>query len=229
MLRVRDLAKTFTLHTQGGARLPVLADVSFEVAAGECLALVGPSGAGKSTLLRTLYGNYRLQQGSITIRHQQEWLELGDASPQQILAMRRLSVGHVSQFLHVIPRVPAIELVAEPLRARGMAAAIARDHAADWLARLNLPRRLWQLPPATFSGGEQQRINIARSMIAGHPILLLDEPTASLDAENRQVVMELINAARSSGTALIGIFHDADVRSAVCTRSHTVEPIRGQP
>jgi alpha-D-ribose 1-methylphosphonate 5-triphosphate synthase subunit PhnL len=188
--------------------------------------LAGPSGAGKSTLLRTLYGNYRLQQGSVAIRHDGDWVNLADASPQTILAMRRRTVGYVSQFLRVIPRVATIDLVAEPLRARGIKAAEAHEQAADWLGRLNLPARLWHLPPATFSGGEQQRVNIARSMIAGHPLLLLDEPTASLDAENRRVVVDLMNRAREAGAALVGIFHDADVRAAVGTRSYAVEPLR---
>jgi alpha-D-ribose 1-methylphosphonate 5-triphosphate synthase subunit PhnL len=226
MIRVRSLAKTFTLHQQGGARLPVLAGVDFQVAAGECLVLHGPSGAGKSTLLRTLYGNYRLQSGSVAIRHQGSFLELGQATPQQILAMRHETVGYVSQFLRVIPRVGAVDVVAEPLLARGISPAEARDRAEEWLARMGLPTRLWHLPPATFSGGEQQRVNIARSMIAEYPVLLLDEPTASLDAENRRIVVDLMIRARSCGAALVGIFHDADVRSAIATRSYEVMPIQ---
>jgi alpha-D-ribose 1-methylphosphonate 5-triphosphate synthase subunit PhnL len=226
MLRVRNLAKTFTLHPQGGIRLPVLGGVNFEVASGECLVLAGPSGAGKSTLLRTLYGNYRLQEGSVAIRHGDTMVELGNASPQSILSLRRATVGYVSQFLRVIPRVATLDLVAEPLRLRGVTAAEANERAAEWLARLGLPARLWHLPPATFSGGEQQRVNIARSMIAEYPLLLLDEPTASLDADNRRIVVDLMNRARDAGAALVGIFHDADVRAAVGTRSYAVEPLR---
>lgn len=226
MIRVRGLAKTFTLHQQGGVRLPVLADVSFEVAAGECLVLGGPSGAGKSTLLRTLYGNYRLQTGSVAIRHDGRFIELGGASAQQVLDLRRRTVGYVSQFLRVIPRVAALDVVAEPLLARGMDAAQARAQAGAWLARMNLPERLWHLPPATFSGGEQQRVNIARSLIVDYPVLLLDEPTASLDAANRRLVVDLMMRARAAGAALVGIFHDAEVRDAVGTRSYSVEPLR---
>jgi len=226
MVRVRGLAKTFTLHQQGGVRLPVLADVSFDVAAGECLVLNGPSGAGKSTLLRTLYGNYRLQTGSVTIRHDGKFLELGGATPQQVLDMRRRTVGYVSQFLRVIPRVATLDVVADPLIARGMDATSARERAGEWLARMNLPERLWHLPPATFSGGEQQRVNIARSMIVDYPVLLLDEPTASLDADNRRLVVDLVVRARENGAALVGIFHDAEVREAVATRGYSVEPLR---
>lgn len=226
MIRVRGLAKTFTLHQQGGVRLPVLADVSFEVAAGECLVLGGPSGAGKSTLLRTLYGNYRLQTGSVAIRHDGQFIELGGASAQQVLDLRRRTVGYVSQFLRVIPRVAALDVVAEPLVARGVTLADARARAGEWLGRMNLPERLWQLPPATFSGGEQQRVNIARSLIVDYPVLLLDEPTASLDAANRRLVVDLMVRARTAGAALVGIFHDAEVRDAVGTRSYSVEPLR---
>ncbi|HEX8988209.1 MAG TPA: phosphonate C-P lyase system protein PhnL [Rhodocyclaceae bacterium] len=226
MIRVRGLGKTFILHQQGGVRLPVLADVSFDVAAGECLVLAGPSGAGKSTLLRTLYGNYRLQSGSVAIRHDGHFVDLGSASAQAVLDLRRRTVGYVSQFLRVIPRVPALDVVAEPLLARGVNPAQARAEAGEWLARMNLPERLWHLPPATFSGGEQQRVNIARSLIVSYPVLLLDEPTASLDAANRRLVVDLMVRARENGAALVGIFHDAEVREAVGTRNYSVEPMR---
>lgn len=220
MIEVRQLAKTFTLHTQGGVELPVLGGIDFDVSRGECLVLHAPSGAGKSTLLRTLYANYRLQQGAVRVMHDGCWLELGRASPQDLLSMRERTVGFVSQFLRVIPRVPALDLVAEPLRKLGWTADDARARAAHLLTRLRLPERLWHLPPATFSGGEQQRVNIARSLAVDYPIVLLDEPTASLDARNRDVVIDLIDEARNRGAALVGIFHDADVRAAVGTRQY---------
>jgi alpha-D-ribose 1-methylphosphonate 5-triphosphate synthase subunit PhnL len=225
MIRVSGVCKTFTLHQQGGARLAVLAGVSFEVAAGECLVLHAPSGAGKSTLLRILYGNYRLQQGSVAIRHRGDFVEIGAASAQDILMLRRQTVGFVSQFLRVIPRVSTIDVVAEPLLVNGIEREAARARAVQWLERIRLPPRLWHLPPATFSGGEQQRVNIARSMIAEYPVLLLDEPTASLDADNRRIVIDLIQHARQRGAALIGIFHDADVRAAVGTRTYELTPL----
>ncbi len=224
MIQVRGLEKTFCLHNQGGARLPVLNEVSFEAGAGECLVLAGPSGAGKSTLLRCLYGNYLASRGSIRIRHDQQWVELTQASEQTILQLRREVIGYVSQFLRVIPRVSTLDVVAEPLRQGGMDAEAAREQAAGLLQRLNVPRRLFSLPPATFSGGEQQRVNIARGLIGGHPVLLLDEPTASLDAENRAVVVELIREALAAGRCLIGIFHDEAVRDLVATRTLTIQP-----
>jgi alpha-D-ribose 1-methylphosphonate 5-triphosphate synthase subunit PhnL len=223
MIRAESLSKTFTLHLQGGTRLPVLQDISLSVDAGECVILGGPSGVGKSTLLRLLYGNYRPSGGRVVLRQGGDWIDLAKSEPREILDLRRRTVGYVSQFLRVIPRVPAIDLVAEPLAAIGIETHAARDRAAELLARLDIPERLWSLPPATFSGGEQQRINIARGLIAEHPILLLDEPTAALDAENRGKVMQLIRQATARGAALVGIFHDAEVRDAVGTRIFTLE------
>jgi alpha-D-ribose 1-methylphosphonate 5-triphosphate synthase subunit PhnL len=241
MLRALGISKTFTLHAQGGVQIPALEHVDLEVARGECVVLVGPSGAGKSSLLRCLYGNYLASAGAIHVRQHlpgataghdaaspgasPPCLELTHASPHQVIALRRHMLGYVSQFLHVIPRIATLALVAEPLVLRGVAAADAQARAADLLARLQVPRRLWTLPPATFSGGEQQRVNIARGLIAAHPILLLDEPTASLDAENRDVVAELIVQARERGAAIVGIFHDEHTRNRVATRRLELKPV----
>ncbi|MEN7431553.1 phosphonate C-P lyase system protein PhnL [Chromobacterium sp. TRC.1.1.SA] len=218
LIDAQKLSKTFTLHQQGGLRLPVLTEVSLQAAAGECVALAGPSGAGKSTLLKALYANYLVESGRIGVFHQGEWVDMARALPHQIAAVRRHTLGYVSQFLRVIPRVSALDIVAEPLREWGATDAEARLVAGEWLARLNIAERLWSLPPATFSGGEQQRVNIARGMIAPRPILLLDEPTASLDAANRDVVVQLMREALARGAALIGIFHDAPTRDAIATR-----------
>lgn len=226
LLEARGLAKTFTLHGRGGVQLPVFAGVDLQLDAGECLALTGRSGSGKSSLLRCLYGNYAPSAGQVTVRHDGAWVELGGAAPRDVLAVRRTTLGYVSQFLRVIPRVPALDVVAQPLRQLGVAADEARQRAAEWLARLNLAERLWHLPPATFSGGEQQRVNIARGLIAGHPVLLLDEPTASLDAANRAVVVELIREACARGAAVAGIFHDEEVRDAVASRRLDIETCR---
>lgn len=226
VLETTDLSKIFTLHARGGVALPVFSGISMSVQAGECLALTGHSGSGKSSLLRCLYGNYGASSGEVRIRHQQRWVSLSSAAPREVLDVRRQTLGYVSQFLRVIPRVSALDIVAEPLRRNGVAADEAREQASRWLTRLNLPERLWHLPPATFSGGEQQRVNIAHGLIANHPVLLLDEPTASLDADNRRVVVELIHAARARGAALVGIFHDDEVREAVASRCLDVESYR---
>lgn len=217
MIRTEALSKSFTLHLRDGVRLPVLRDIDFEVAAGNCFVLTGPSGVGKSSLLRCLYGNYLADGGHIRVRHDGDLVDLVTADPWQILALRERTIGYVSQFLRVIPRVSTLELVMEPLTAFGVDADEARGRAGDLLHRLNIEERLWAIPPATFSGGEQQRVNVARSLVAPYPILLLDEPTASLDAENRDVVVALIHEACSAGTAVVGIFHDGLVREAVAS------------
>jgi alpha-D-ribose 1-methylphosphonate 5-triphosphate synthase subunit PhnL len=226
VLETRALAKTFTLHGRGGLQLPVFSGIDLSVQPGECLALTGHSGSGKSSLLRCLYGNYGASSGEVRIRHEGEWVSLSDAAPREVYDVRRRTLGYVSQFLRVIPRVSTLDIVADPLRRLGVGADEARSRAAQWLTRLNLQAHLWHLPPATFSGGEQQRVNIAHGMIADSPVLLLDEPTASLDADNRRVVVELIQAARAKGSAIVGIFHDDEVRDAVATRCLDVEHFR---
>ena len=215
---VSDVAKSFTMHLRDGIKLPVVDGVSFSIRAGECTVLGGPSGAGKSSILKMLYGNYAVDEGQIIVKHDDGLIDLATASPRTVLAIRRQTIGYVSQFLRTVPRVSALDVVAEPLVERGEDREIARGKARALLAQLNLPEKLWALPPATFSGGEQQRVNIARGFITEHPILLLDEPTASLDATNRDVVIELIAAKKAAGVALLGIFHDHDVREAVADR-----------
>ena len=214
MIEVTDLGKRFVLHNQGGAVIEVMAGAHLRVARGECVALTGTSGAGKSTLMRMIHGNYRASEGRILVAG----LDVARAAPREIIALRRERLGHVSQFLRVVPRVPAREVVAEPLLALGVArdAAIARAEAL--MARLNIPQALWALSPTTFSGGEQQRVNIARGFVHAFPVLLLDEPTASLDPENRAEVLSLIAEAKVRGAAILGIFHDGAARAQVCDR-----------
>lgn len=225
-LSAQALCKTFTLHVQGGVSIPVFNDLSFEAHAGRCVALAGPSGAGKSTLLRSLYGNYLPDSGHIRLWHRKDWVDLTQAQARTILEIRRETLGHVSQFLRAVPRVSALDVVAEPLLALGVDEESARRRAAELLARLNLPERLWNLAPATFSGGEQQRVNVARGFAPNYPILLLDEPTASLDAKNRRVVVDLIAEAKAHGAALVGIFHDQEVRDAVADDVFEVESFK---
>ena len=223
MLRIDNLAKTFLLHNQGAKKLPVFQNISFQVKAGECLVLTGASGTGKSTLLRAIYANYLVQSGTINIRHENKWVDLASASPHEVLDIRKKTLGYVSQFLRVIPRISTIDLVCEPLIVQGKLIKPAKAQAKKLLNKLSIPKSLWDLPPATFSGGEQQRVNIARTLIQDYPILLLDEPTASLDEKNRDAVIELINEARNRGTAIVGIFHDTYVRESVGTKMFNVE------
>jgi len=224
MLQTVDLSKTFTLHLRGGLRMPVLTGIDLAVSAGECVVLAGPSGAGKSTLLRSLYGNYRAASGQILVRHGGAMVDIATADPRTILAVRHETLGYVSQFLRVVPRVSALDVAAEPLLIRGVTPQAARDQARAMLLRLNIPARLHAIPPATFSGGEQQRVNLARGFIAAHPVLLLDEPTASLDADNRAVVVAMVAEAKARGSAIVAICHDADVRDAIADRLFTVAP-----
>ena len=214
MIRVSGLSKDFTLHTQGGTVIPVMRGAALTVAPGECVGLTGASGAGKSTLMRMIWGNYLAGAGSIRVAG----IEVVGADPRVIVGLRRATLGYVSQFLRVVPRVPTLEVVAEPLLALNHPADAARERAAELLARLNIPQRLWGLSPTTFSGGEQQRVNIARGFAHAWPVLLLDEPTASLDAGNRAVVLGLIEEAKRRGTAILGIFHDEAARARVCDR-----------
>jgi len=224
-LRTEGLAKSFTLHLQGGARIPVLQGVDLAVRAGECVALAGPSGAGKSTLMRCLYGNYGAGSGHIRLATPEGEVDIAEADARTLRALRRDVIGYVSQFLRVIPRVPSLDIVAEPLIARGVAREAAQAQARALLSRLNMPEKLHGLPPATFSGGEQQRVNLARGFAPHYPVLLLDEPTASLDAANREIVIALIAEAKARGSAIVGIFHDSEVRERVADRQFEVKPL----
>ena len=225
MLQAQGLQKSFTLHLQGGIAMAVLRNVDITLRAGECVALAGPSGAGKSTLMRCLYGNYGCDGGSIHLRHHGAMVDIAAADARQMREVRRDTLGYVSQFLRVIPRVPSLDIVAEPMCARGVPLEEARARAAALLTRLNMPPSLHGLPPATFSGGEQQRVNLARGFAAAHPVLLIDEPTASLDAANAAVVIALIEEAKAAGQAIIGIFHDLPVRERVADRLLHIEPV----
>src|SRR6202000_671160 len=218
MIDITNAQKSFVMHLQGGIELPVVRGVSFQVNPGECVVLSGPSGAGKSSILKMIFGNYRCDSGRIGIRHQGSVIDLATAEPRQVLSVRRSTIGYVSQFLRAVPRVPTIDVRAEPRIANGVARTEARERAGQLLRRLNIPDRLWPLPPSTFSGGEQQRVNIARGFISDLPILLLDEPTASLDAANRAVVVDMIDEKKSAAVAMVAIVHDDEIRHLIADR-----------
>lgn len=218
MIRIENATKSFTLHNQGGAVIPVMAGASLDIRPGECVALTGSSGSGKSTLMRMIYGNYLANSGRILVGD----LDVASASPREVLELRRHVLGYVSQFLRVVPRVPTVDVVAEPLLRVGTSPEKARARAEELLERLNIPETLWRLSPLTFSGGEQQRVNIARGFAHPYPALLLDEPTASLDGGNRAVVLSLIREAKARGAAVLGIFHDEAAREEICDREINV-------
>lgn len=218
MLKAEEINKTFILHLQRGKKIKVLQNLNLQVKKGECLILDGPSGVGKSTILKILYGNYKPDHGEIWVYHQNKWLDLIQIRPWELLEVRKYTIGYVSQSLHIIPRIPAIEIVQEPLCQLGFSKEVSSQRAESLLLRLNIPRLLWTVSPTTFSGGEKQRINLARCFIFEFPILLLDEPTAGLDEINRGVVVELIREAKARGAAIIGVFHDREVQEAIGDR-----------
>jgi alpha-D-ribose 1-methylphosphonate 5-triphosphate synthase subunit PhnL len=219
MIDISSAAKTFTMHLQNGVRLPVVSGVSMQVNAGECVVLAGPSGAGKSSILKMIFGNYRCDYGRIAVRHDGTVVDIAGAQPRDILRVRRQTIGYVSQFLRAVPRVATLDVVAEPLIANGVLREEARMRAGSLLHRLNIAERLWTLPPSTFSGGEQQRVNIARGFISDMPILLLDEPTASLDGVNRKIVVDLIGEKKERNVAMVAIVHDDEVRNLIADRT----------
>lgn len=224
ILDVQGLAKQFSLHAQNET-VPSCSHVSLAAFPGQLAALTGPTGAGKSSVLKCIYRTYLPQTGSIHFRRSDgEIVDLARVSEQDMLQLRRSELGFVTQFLHCVPRRPAEEVVAEPLILRGMALADALTHARELLRRLNVPERLWRLPPATFSGGEKQRVNLARGLIAKPRLLLLDEPTASLDKHTTAQVIELLREFKAAGVAMIAIFHDPELVTALADTEYRLTP-----
>ncbi len=221
MIQIKNLNKSFQLYNQNYTNINVFKNINFRVNKGEVVALTGNSGTGKSTLLKLIYGSYVISKGDVLISD----INIRKSSPRDILTLRKNKLGYVSQFLRVVPRVPTIDVVIEPLLEIGCEKKIALKKAQEILERLNIPKNLWNLSPLTFSGGEQQRVNIARGFIHNYPYLLLDEPTASLDQNNKNVVLDLIEKAKLNGSAIIGIFHDETARNKVATREVNLEKL----
>ncbi|TBL70527.1 phosphonate C-P lyase system protein PhnL [Paenibacillus thalictri] len=216
MLKVQSLAKTFELSMTGQMKIRPFRDLSFEVGRGQFLGIAGPSGIGKSSILKCVYRTYLPTAGSILYDSELYGeLDLAQATERQIVHLRRAEISYVTQFLKVIPRIPALDVVAERLLLRGATMEEARVQAQDMLQRLNIPQDLWSAFPATFSGGEQQRVNLARALIARPRLLILDEPTASLDHDTTLKVLQLLNEMKEQGTTMIGVFHDWDVMGRV--------------
>jgi alpha-D-ribose 1-methylphosphonate 5-triphosphate synthase subunit PhnL len=211
MLRVKDLGKTFTIHIREGLVIHSFAGVSFETRAGSLLALTGPSGIGKSSLLKCIYRSYLPSSGQILYTTERgNTVDLAAASDREILELRRTEIAYVSQFFSVMPRVPALETLMEPLLIRGVSRNEAAGRAKEMLTRAGLGKNLWGIDPATFSGGEKQRLNILRAIIRKPRLLLLDEPTASLDRAYKERIMEMILTLKKGGAAMVGVFHDRD-------------------
>ncbi|MEM1395051.1 MAG: phosphonate C-P lyase system protein PhnL [Cyanobacteria bacterium P01_H01_bin.150] len=223
ILQVRELTKNFTLHEQN-KNLPGVERISFTVSSGKLTALTGPSGAGKSSLLKCIYRTYLTQTGEIYYSTKAgNWLNLATASEYEILHLRRSEISFVTQFLHCLPRQSTLDVVAKPLFDLGCDRTEARDRAATLLQKMQLPERLWKISPATFSGGEKQRVNLARGMVLCPRLLLLDEPTASLDADTSKLVVELIQSIKQMGTGILAVFHDPELIAELADNVVTVK------
>jgi alpha-D-ribose 1-methylphosphonate 5-triphosphate synthase subunit PhnL len=226
MLVVKNLSKQFIMHIRGGARISSFSGVSFEARQGSLLALTGPSGIGKSSLLKCIYRTYLPSSGQILYRSADGGeIDLAVAGDWDILNLRRTEIGYVSQFFHVMPRIPAREILMEPLVTRGVSREEAREQAEVMLSKVGLEKSLWEMYPSTFSGGEKQRLNILHAVITKPRLLLLDEPTASLDQGYKEKVMEMILALKAEGAAMIGVFHDRD--ALLCLSDSRYDLYRG--
>ena len=225
-LEVKNLDKTFTVHTQGSIEVKGFENINFQVKNGEFLSLFGPSGAGKSSILKTLFRTYTTTRGNILFtKDDRSKIDIASATESEILELRKSELGYVSQFLQVLPRISAVDVVAEQLIFKGESEAVSREKAKEMLDYLSIREELFDLSPLTFSGGEQQRVNIAKGIIAPKSLLLLDEPTASLDKTNTMKVVEKLKELKAQGVAMVGIFHDLDAMEMISDSIYKLERV----
>jgi alpha-D-ribose 1-methylphosphonate 5-triphosphate synthase subunit PhnL len=224
ILKINGFAKHFTLHEQG-KQIPSSHNVNLEVYAGELTALIGPTGAGKSSVLKGIYRTYLPSAGEILYcdRHG-ELVDLAQVDEYRMLQLRHEEIGFVTQFLFCLPRQSTLDVVAHPLVVRGESRESGRNKAAEMLAALNLPERLWSISPATFSGGEKQRVNLARGLVPKPRLLLLDEPTASLDPVTAERVIGIIEGIKQEGVAMLAIFHHPELTQRLGDRVVELTP-----
>lgn len=216
LIMVDNLEKTFTLHHSQGKQITGCKDISFSINHGEFMGITGKSGAGKSTILKSLYRTYKPTSGRMVYNSTQFGpIDLVSASDREILSIRKNEIGYVSQFLNVMPRVTAIDVVLEAIIEMGSDGVRAREQAKDMLAHFKLPETLWDSYPRTFSGGEKLRLNLAQAMVKRPKLLLLDEPTASLDQKSKEAVKDMMIELKQGGTSMIGIFHDLEFMETV--------------
>ena len=223
ILTVNGLSKNFILHMLGREVLYGCDNISFSLKGGEFMGIAGPSGAGKSTIIKCIYRTYLPSAGHIFYRTTEgEEIDLVAAGEREVLQLRHSEISYVSQFLKVIPRISAANILTEELRQRGWSIGKAKDRAYEFLEMMNIAPELWDAFPSTFSGGEQQRINLARALITEPRLLLLDEPTASLDSETKKIVVQALMALKQKGTSIIGIFHDLESMNRLVDRVFTM-------
>ncbi|WP_326907940.1 phosphonate C-P lyase system protein PhnL [Sedimentibacter sp. MB31-C6] len=216
MLKVNKLTKEFKMHIRDGLVIEGFNDVTFTAHEGKLLAITGASGIGKSTLIKCIYRTYRPTQGSVIYtKSDGTEVNLAKADDQTILKLRKSEIGYISQFLNVIPRVSALDILTSRLSSKLFIETEARRMAEYYLTKVGISKTLWNMYPSTFSGGEKQRLNILLALAAKPKLLLLDEPTASLDINSKEIIFELISDAKKSGTIMIGVFHDKDAIKAL--------------
>jgi len=228
ILTIDGLTKRFEMHVIDGREVAGLEDVTFDVRDGEFLAVVGESGSGKSSLLKCIHRTYEPTSGTVEYRKGEQTVDLATCDERTVLALRGAEIGYASQFLHEIPRVPAVDVVARPLREQGKSPETAREIARDLLETLQLPEELFEAYPATFSGGERQRVNLARAIAPRPRLLLLDEPTSALDPETREHALDLLESYLDSGTTVVGVFHNRDVVERIADRVVEMDDARVQ-
>jgi len=226
-LEVKNLKKIFHVHTQGGIEVTGFNDINFELKKGEFLSLFGPSGAGKSSVLKTLFRTYTTSGGSIIFNKDNgESIDISRVNESAILQLRKHDIGYVSQFLHILPRVSAVEVVSQELMFKGESQSTSILKAKEMLDYLSIREELFDLSPLTFSGGEQQRVNIAKGIIAPKSLLLLDEPTASLDKNNTMKVIQKLQEIKKEGVSMIGIFHDLEAMDLISDRVYKLSRVK---
>ncbi|WP_077210935.1 phosphonate C-P lyase system protein PhnL [Bacillus dakarensis] len=223
LLEIKGLSKTFTLHNLG-KHIRAVSGIEIDVKEGEFVGITGKSGSGKSTVLKCIYGTYRLEEGSILYDSKRFGpVDLARVSETEMLYLRKHEIGYVSQFLNVMPRTTARQLVKQAILEMGNDECVADQETVKILTHFELSEELWDSYPATFSGGEKLRLNIARAMVKKPRLLLLDEPTASLDQESKLKVKVLIQQLMEEGTTMLGIFHDLEFMNNLCNKEYKME------
>ena len=224
ILAVRKLKKDFHMHLVDGRIIEPFSDITFDVESGKLFIISGKSGAGKTSILKCIYRTYLTTSGEIWYSSRLFGrVNIATASEDVVVRLRERELGYCSQFLKVLPRVPAVDVTAEPLIRCGISPADAQSEAAKWLKRLGIEESRWQASPVTFSGGEQQRLNLARAFIAAPRLLLLDEPTASLDARSKAIVLEMIGEAKAAGVTIVTVSHDTASLASLADDSFVLE------
>ncbi|MGY5344281.1 phosphonate C-P lyase system protein PhnL [Paenibacillus glucanolyticus] len=223
ILSIHNLSKSFMLHNLD-KHIKAIDRVDFELQEGEFVGITGKSGSGKSTILKSIYRTYVINEGSIWyISKRFGRMNLAEASEREMVYLRKHEIGYVSQFLNAMPRTTARELVEQAIVEMGNGEDFAKQEAEHMLAHFELDEYLWDSYPATFSGGEKLRLNIARAMVKHPRLLLLDEPTASLDNASKIKVRELLEQLMREGTTMLGIFHDLEFMKNLCHREYNMQ------